>query len=64
MSELRITGTREKDMTETNFKFSTNLNDIVLHSDSNLKYMIGWNINDVQQECSRKQWILENVDDL
>jgi hypothetical protein len=98
MSELRITGTREKDVAETketlknsapsildhaksitwsltqlhfrlfsvcpNFKFSTNLNDIVVHSNPDLKHMIGWNINDVQQERSMKQWILENVDDL
>jgi hypothetical protein len=59
MSEFRITTSDD-----TVFRLATNRSNIVVSASSEIKYTIGWNINDVEDECSRKNWLLESSDDL
>jgi hypothetical protein len=59
VSEFRITTSMDETML-----FSTNSNNIVIRADPTIKYLIKWNVSDVQDECIRKLWTLENIDHL
>jgi hypothetical protein len=59
MSEFRVTTSDD-----TIFRLATNRSNIVISASPEIKYTIGWNISDVEDECARKSWTIESTDGL